>query len=605
MCGQAIVYKKVCSQMADDVACKKTACLIIGGPRERDKHFSLVGKLGNFVGMGIAPRLAADVLERLEGLRSDEALTCKMGIYQILGVGRVRDLLSVPPERRALAEERLPNNMRRIAVDDLARERVQGLTEVMLLLERATKAADGVAGHMVIELSTHRAPSRTAVCGSMVGRAVLFEVCDDVEKGQAEPALQQLISLLRDRIDGVQELTGPIAPGTPGGAGGAGMGLAGSTPLLHVVSTLLDADAVLRISVLITLTNATDEDAHRRNLNALSAANRILCPENAVHMPWDGGLAGGGELLSATAGSSDAGAPLPLPSWGHAWESTLRGGAGGSDGRSPMSTNQVWSRSSSRSSSTSPPKTTAHSKSPSSPADRSRELGGRSQAGDASSRGGLPWEETSEGANDLHGATPDTDATILFRRPGAAPAMVSESPAGQGSQGRLSPDGERRRARQRERKARHGGDNALPGLKGEGASGKWNLSASPGPWRSGRRVGDGDGEPRRREAWMGGERNARGSALDQGEDGCKPLADDGEEGGGEGGGGGREDVGRVQRLLAAALQRATAAEQELHTLQSERRFQQLESEAVSCWVAWVCAAGETLGNMSMWRGDVG
>jgi hypothetical protein len=590
-----MVYKTVCSQMANDVACKKTACLIIGGPRESDKHFSLIGKLGNFVGMGIAPRLAADVLERIEGLRSDGVLTCKMAIYQILRVGRVRDLLSVPPERRALAEERLPNNMRRITVDALARERVQGLTEVMLLLERATKVADGVAGHMVIEISTHEAPSRTAVCGSMVGRAVLFEVSDDVEKGPAEPALQQLTSLLRDRINGVRELTGPIVPGTPGGAGGAGMGLAGSTPLLHIVSTLLDAEDVLAVSVLITLTDTAEEEAHRRNLEALSAANRILRPQSAVHLPRDCGMASGAELLGSIAGASDTGAPLPLPSWSHAWESTLRGGAGGSDGQSPLSPNRAWSRSSSRSSSMSPPKTTSHSKSPSSTSDREvRMLGGGPEVGETSSRGELPWEETLEDGNAVHGASPDTEATILFRRPGAEPAMRSESPAGQSSQERLSPDGEARRARQRERKARHGGDNGLGGLPGEAPSDKWNPSASPGLRRSERRAGDGDGESTRREAWIGGEQIARGGAVEDAEDGFGALANGGAgvvggglgggRGGGEGGNGGGKDVGGMQRLLAAALRRAAAAEQELHTLHSERKFQQLESEAVSCWV---------------------
>jgi hypothetical protein len=79
-----------------------------------------------------------------------------------MGAGRVRDLLSVPPERRALTEERLPNNRRRMAVDSLRRERVQGLTDVMLLLERAGKAAEGAPGHRVIEISLHRGASRVS-----------------------------------------------------------------------------------------------------------------------------------------------------------------------------------------------------------------------------------------------------------------------------------------------------------------------------------------------------------------------------------------------------------------------------------------------------------
>ena len=112
-----------------------------------------------------------------------------------MGVGRVRDLLCVPTERRALSEERLPNNRRYMAVDSLTRERVQGLAEVMLLLERACKAADGVSGHLVIEISTHRGASRTGVdkhlLQGMVARAVLFGVFDDSQRAQNEPALQQ------------------------------------------------------------------------------------------------------------------------------------------------------------------------------------------------------------------------------------------------------------------------------------------------------------------------------------------------------------------------------------------------------------------------------
>ena len=64
----------------------------------------------------------------------------------------------------------------------------------MLLLERACKAADGVSGHLVIEISTHRGASRTGVdmqLQGMVARAVLFGDFDDSQRAQNEPALQQ------------------------------------------------------------------------------------------------------------------------------------------------------------------------------------------------------------------------------------------------------------------------------------------------------------------------------------------------------------------------------------------------------------------------------
>lgn len=80
---QALVYKNFCLGMAEDVALGQTACVIVGGPRGSGKQFCLVGQLGNFGGMGIAPRLAADILDKVESMRSDAAMTVKMGIYQV------------------------------------------------------------------------------------------------------------------------------------------------------------------------------------------------------------------------------------------------------------------------------------------------------------------------------------------------------------------------------------------------------------------------------------------------------------------------------------------------------------------------------------------
>jgi len=76
------VYKTVCAQMADDVVRGHSACLIVAGPPQSGKRFSLVGKLGEFVGMGLAPRLASDILDRMEH-SADGPLSCKMGIYQV------------------------------------------------------------------------------------------------------------------------------------------------------------------------------------------------------------------------------------------------------------------------------------------------------------------------------------------------------------------------------------------------------------------------------------------------------------------------------------------------------------------------------------------
>ena len=76
------MYKTVCAQMADDVVRGHSACLIVAGPPQSGKRFSLVGKLGEFVGMGLAPRLASDILDRMEH-SADGPLSCKIGIYQV------------------------------------------------------------------------------------------------------------------------------------------------------------------------------------------------------------------------------------------------------------------------------------------------------------------------------------------------------------------------------------------------------------------------------------------------------------------------------------------------------------------------------------------
>lgn len=198
--SQALVYKSVCGQMAEDVAGGKSAIAIVAGPPHSGKRFSLVGKLSELVGMGLVPRLAADILARIESLGADaNPLYCMMGIYQVMGVGRVRDLLSIPAERRVLEEERLAHNRRRMTVQGLTRERVDGLVEVMLVLERACKAASGASGHLVIEISTHththpqKPPARSSPgpnsgLQGIVGRVVLFGLWDCVEPAAAARA---------------------------------------------------------------------------------------------------------------------------------------------------------------------------------------------------------------------------------------------------------------------------------------------------------------------------------------------------------------------------------------------------------------------------------
>ena len=70
--------------MADDVVGGHSACLVVAGPPQSGKRFSLVGNLGEFVGMGLAPRLAADILDRAEQARADGPLSCNVGVYQVL-----------------------------------------------------------------------------------------------------------------------------------------------------------------------------------------------------------------------------------------------------------------------------------------------------------------------------------------------------------------------------------------------------------------------------------------------------------------------------------------------------------------------------------------
>ena len=514
----------------------------------------------------------------------------------------MRDLLAVPPERRALAEERLQNNRRRITVDALVRERVQGLTEVMLLLERATKAADGVSGHLVIEISCHTGPSRTSVGGSVVGRAVLFGVCDEVEKGKAEPALYQLASLLHDCANGGRGSAASLAPGSPGGSGGAGMGLAGRTPLLHVMSTVIEADSVPRISMLITVSDSSEEEAHRRNLEALSAANRIVRQRSAARPGKDGDAASGAcvgdGITGSAAGLVEDNTPLPFPNWNIAWENTLR--VDGDERAASVSPSHNWSRSPSRSSSSrSPAKTASPPKTPSSTSDKGREVKFLGQGMSVKSEGralvgAQPWLSADEPQSNA----PDSDTTVLFRRPSASSKLAAAAPAaaaaqalqvpsagdygvpfgeksasgGAAREGGVVPEAARRRARQAERHARSRDEDEQAGVSGDvtateasDGDGKWDLS----PFRQQPAAviaAGGSGGMRERGVGAGDGTEGRERRRVQREGEEVPVDHSG--------------IAKVHRQLADAMRRAAQAEQQLRAMEAERKFQELESEAV-------------------------
>ena len=253
--SQAAVFAGVCGRMADGLIDGHSACLVVAGPENSGRHFSLVGTLGEVAGIGLAPRLAADILDKMAGAQSDDAcaLRCRIAVYQVMGIDRVRDLLSVPPERRAVAEECLPNGQRRRSVGSLVRVQLDGLTEALLLLKRACTAADGVSGDFVVELTTHKGDS-TGGSQGMLGRATLVGARDAVEKHETEPLLLQLAAL----------------SSSPGGSEHSRRT---SNPLLRLLSSQLEADSVSCLDVLVTVSDTPG--ASSRNLATLRLAQRL------------------------------------------------------------------------------------------------------------------------------------------------------------------------------------------------------------------------------------------------------------------------------------------------------------------------------------------
>ena len=251
--SQAAVFAGVCGRMADGLIDGRSACLVVAGPEHSERQFSLVGTLGEVAGIGLAPRLAADILDKMAGTQSDAALRCRIAVYQVMGIDRVRDLLSVPPERRAVAEECLPNGQRRRSVGSLVRVQLDGLTEALLLLKRACTAADGVSGDFVVELTTHKGDSTGGLQG-MLGRATLVGARDAVGKHETEPLLLQLAALSSS-------------------PGGNERSRRTSNPLLHWLSSQLEADSVSCLDLLVTVSDTPG--ASSRNLATLRVAQRL------------------------------------------------------------------------------------------------------------------------------------------------------------------------------------------------------------------------------------------------------------------------------------------------------------------------------------------
>ena len=527
---------------------------------------------------------------------------------QVMGVGRVRDLLSVPPERRALVEERLSNNRRRMTVDSLMRERAQGLTDVMLLLERASKAADGVPGTLVIEISTHRAPARAGTDGQlqgMVGRAVLFGVWDDVERAQGEGAMHQLASLLASRAERVGAQASAPLTATSGGPGGGGVGLADTTPLLNIFSTLLEAESV-RVSVLVTISDSAAHGA--RNLEALAIARQ--CSGSLGSLPLDdktldgstsaasssAALNGDDSALKGMRSESAAGQPLPMPfpNWTATWGDTLREGK---ECRSPMLSTRSWDFYSSRSPSSrsnSPPKTLSAR---SSATTRDQRVNQERESVFAHGPVGSPNAPTHKGAargplqhGDESNRSRDSDVTVLFGRPTSSQSQPQRGHArtpqdyALGSIGRQrheppqtmhAPDSETRKERQKLRREKMADDDpyravrateaAHAGAADADGSGKWFMSSPTSPPTTGEEfAADGEGGSRGRGVYKNaGDGRARIRQVEE-EPGVNV----------------QHKVNSLLQELSDAKKRAALAEHRVHSLECERKFQQAESEAV-------------------------
>lgn len=170
------MYRASAQGIAERLLRGSSACWIaLGGPLS-GKTFAAIGELGEFARMGIVPRVASDILDKLSSPSAAKAgLTLTISCFTVHG-GHVdrhaaRDLLASRPINRPVVVPSAPRAGRQSSrgadaaqgdavIEGLISQKVAVLSDVLLALERArrvTKDADPrTIGHLVTILSLRR-----------------------------------------------------------------------------------------------------------------------------------------------------------------------------------------------------------------------------------------------------------------------------------------------------------------------------------------------------------------------------------------------------------------------------------------------------------------
>ena len=141
--SQAAVYKASAHGIAGQLLKGCSGCWIACGPPQSGKTYSTVGHLGEYARMGVVPRLASDILE---SLAAKPDLVLRMSCARWSGAVLVQDLLAIgrPAAHACRPLPAVPAKPRGKGGlsqgQGLVKEEVTVLSEVLLMLERATRA---------------------------------------------------------------------------------------------------------------------------------------------------------------------------------------------------------------------------------------------------------------------------------------------------------------------------------------------------------------------------------------------------------------------------------------------------------------------------------
>lgn len=161
--SQDTVYRRCAADIAAELLKGVNCCWLSMGPSRSGKSFTTFGELGEYARMGIVPRLASDLLGKIEcGGAGLGNIFLTVSYFQVSGSNKLRDLLTLPPSSRALNTIR--QNIQKepssnIVMNQVSQCRVARLSDLLLLLERARRSERPEAGHAVGMLALHR-PAR-------------------------------------------------------------------------------------------------------------------------------------------------------------------------------------------------------------------------------------------------------------------------------------------------------------------------------------------------------------------------------------------------------------------------------------------------------------